>query len=460
MDLLFSDNQHELYSLNSVLIMTVSSLILFSLSLSNNIILKWICLISVLFFTHRFVITYIYPSTLDYHKLLQFSKVEIEKALLIYLYSLYALVLAFIVSKIKLIKNYSLSNKFLNSEYKLNNSIKILGVPANFNSQVKWLLYAAVILSLIKIFFFFNYNFGIIGNTISEDLTYLMRVVTLSDIMFFPIIFIYIYVKKESLPNKKLIIFALLLVIFTSAMMTSRAIILVFILNAYLTCMILNIRIPRKYFILSILGLLFAVFFFYTFMTSLREAIIVEDMSKLKIISKDYVNLIIGISSRVGTAYDSWFLWSSQLPSLSLRLETFSITNDFFRLINSFYIGELVEVPSERWLGKYQLEIGRGYLEFDKHGGTSENPGPISTAWIYFHQYSFIYWFMLYYFLLKLQDFNLHPFWVFFIVYSYAHGPSGNIVMQSTAFTFLMIFFLIGILVITLRVIKRYLIYS
>jgi len=459
-DLLFSVNEHQIYSLNSVVIMTLGSAILFLLSFSKNIVLKFICLISVIFITHRFAITYIYPTNLDYHKFVNFSKSDIEEALLIYLYSLFALVLAFFASKIKLIKKDSRGIKFVKSSYEVNNSINTLGVRSDFNIQVKWILYIAIFFAFIKVYFFFSHNFGVIGNFYSEDLTYLMRFVTLSDILYFPIIFFYLYINKESLPNKKFVVFSLIVVIFISIIMTSRALILVFILNAFLSCLILNIKIPRKYYIISALFLLLAVFVLFPLMTSLREVFIVGDLSKLKILSNSYSELVLKISARVGTGYDSWFLWFVQFKNVPFEQGTFSILNDFFRLINSFFIGDLVHVPDKGDLGKIQLNIGRGNNPSNQLGGNSESPGPISVAWIYFQNYHFIYWFVLYYFLLKIQDYNLHPFWVFFIICTYAYGPSGNIVMQSSTFTFLVIFLLIGVCVNALRAIKRFINYS
>ena len=75
-------------------------------------------------------------------------------------------------------------------------------------------------------------------------------------------------------------------------------------------------------------------------------------------------------------------------------------------------------------------------------GGNAANPGPLSVVWFYFNDYSFIYWFLLYYFLVKMSDLNIHPFWKYFLISTFSYGPSNNIIMSYTAFTFVVIFLL------------------
>jgi hypothetical protein len=91
-----------------------------------------------------------------------------------------------------------------------------------------------------------------------------------------------------------------------------------------------------------------------------------------------------------------------QFNEYNLNIELFSISDDFFRLVNAFTLGDFFHVSEKADMSKLQMAVGRGhdisiFNQLGNLGGGGGNPGPYSNVWFYFSKFGFIYWFFCIY---------------------------------------------------------------
>jgi hypothetical protein len=440
--------QHRLYSELSVFLMLFTSILLLTLSLVKNVAVLWVILLSILYFFSRYIVIYFFPELMDYDSYVNFSKKDIEGALWHYSLSILGLLFAYVFSLLRLKPRPIFRKISLSYDY-----INVFGIVVNFNFLVKLFLYMGISLVIFRMLLIFYSSIGLTGSFFTADITYLIRIAGLSSILLYPVFFLYVYfsIKERGIWNKSYNIarFAMVVQILNLIIMSSRALILNLILNVLLAFLILNVKFKFKHFIMAFAMLLFAVFIFYPVVTNLRSALLTGDYMHIFEGGRIYQDLIVKISGRLGVAYESWILWYSKFYELMPIYDSFFFVDDIFRLINTFSVGDIFSVSDRVPVDKLQMVIGRGFSPslVNDLGGGGESPGPLSMVWFYLAEYGFFYWFFLYLILIKISSSTAHPFWKFIFIGTLSTGPTENIIMPVSLFTFLVILLFLSIII-------------
>ena len=128
--------------------------------------------------------------------------------------------------------------------------------------------------------------------------------------------------------------------------------------------------------------------------------------------------------SRGFSQLEPLFLWVD-IPS-KLYEDSVGFIADLKLFINSFVIGDFIPDPNRVNLGNLMVQYGR-QNDFDTFSlaGHSENPGAFAVTYMYVGLYGgMIYWLLLGIVLKILDRSDIHLFWQFAFVNSFAFGPA------------------------------------
>ena len=395
-------------------------------------------------FSQRFIVTYFFPENLDYTNYLEFTKNELNYSLLFYSSCVAAALAGFL-----------LANFF--SKVRFSKSVR-MGTGLDeyweyiqfFNFRLKTVKFLKIVIIFylflvgIKIFVISTTGIGLTGaiHTADQSLMHWLssRSAVIGGYAFFSVLLLKQYDKET-----KLLRIFLTFYFIENLLMASRSFFLSLVQSLTISFYILRKRIKTKYIAFGLVGLLFSATFYYTALTVLRGYLLTGEIY----INQESAFLSI---SRGFSQLEPLFLWID-MPS-KLYDSSVGFFADIKLFINSFAIGDLISDPDRVNLGKLMVQYGR-QDDFDIFAlaGHAENPGAFATTYMYLGLYGgIIYWFLLGVFLKILDRSDLHLFWKYAFINSFAFGPVYTLYTTGAALIAPMV--LVGFAVVMLEGMK------
>ncbi len=393
-------------------------------------------------FSQRFIITYFFPENLDYADRLEFTKNELDYSLLFYSSCVATILLG------SFLANFLPRVKFSNSVRKETGSEEYHAFIQFFYFRLKTVKFLRIVIIFyfflvgIKILIILTTGIGLTGATHTADQSLIHWLSSRSGVIGGYAFFSVLLLKQYEKDTKLLKIF-LTFYFIENIFMASRSFFLSLVQFLTISFYILRRRIKTKYIVFALIGLLFSGTLYYTALTVLRGYLLTGEIY----ISEESPFLSI---SRGLSQLEPLYLWID-MPS-KLYEGSVGFFADIKLFVNAFAIGDLISDPDRVSFGKLMVQYGR-QDDFDIFvlGGHAENPGAFATTYMYLGLYGgVIYWFLLGIFLKVLDKSDLHLFWRFGFVISFAFGPVYTLYTTGAALIAPMV--LIGFAVVVLEV--------
>jgi hypothetical protein len=432
------------YATPALIYFFLSTIFIYFIALENTAATFVVSFTLTTAFSQRFIVTYFYPENLDFTNHLQFTPDELNFSMLFYSVCVAAalggLFIANFFPKIRFSKAQREAvqlNQYLEYiqffGFKLN-SIKFLRIVVNFY----------LILVVLKIFIISTTGIGLTGASHTSDQSLMHWLSSRSGVIGGYAFFSVLLLRKYEKETKLLKIFFTFYFL-ENLLMASRAFFLSLAQGFTVSFYVLKKRIEIKYIIIGIIILLLSATLYYTALSVLRGYLLTGEIY----ISQE--SAFFGIS-RGFSQLEPLFLWID-MPS-KLYEGSVGFFADIKLFVNSFAIGDLISDPDRVSLGKLMVQYGR-QDDFDIFAlaGHSENPGALATTYMYLGLYGgVIYWFLLGIFLKVLDRSDVHLFWKFAFITSFAYGPVYTLYTTWAALITPMV--LIGFAVVMYELIK------
>ena len=432
------------YATPALIYFFLSTIFIYFIALENTAATFVVSFTLTAAFSQRFIVTYFYPENLDFTNHLQFTADELNFSMLFYSGCVAAALGGFFIANFFPKIRFSTSqreavqlNQYLEYiqffGFRLN-SIKFLRIVVNFY----------LLLVVLKIFIISTTGIGLTGASHTNDQSLMHWLSSRSGVIggyaFFSVLLLREYDKETKLYKIFFTFFFL-----ENLLMASRAFFLSLLQGFTISFYVLKKRIKIKYIIIGIIVLLLSATLYYTALTVLRGYLLTGEIY----ISQE--SAFLGIS-RGFSQLEPLFLWID-MPS-KLYEGSVGFFADIKLFVNSFAIGDLISDPDRVNLGKLMVQYGR-QDDFDIFAlaGHSENPGALATTYMYLGLYGgVIYWFLLGIFLKVLDRSDVHLFWKYAFINSFAYGPAYTLYTSWAALITPMV--LIGFAVVMYELIK------
>lgn len=412
------------YSSFTLVYFFLSTLFVYFIALENNAATFILSFTLTTAFSQRFIVTYFYPDNLDYTKHLQFTKAEFEYSVLFYTLCVGAVVAGlFLANFLPRLRTDSTQKKL--NENRLLPYIWFLFFRLKTVKFLKVVIFFYLVLVIIKILVITITGVGLTGATHEASQSGLhwlsSRSAVIGGYAFFSVLLLKQYNSKSRLSR-----FFFFFYVLENLIMASRSFALSIVQNLAVSFYILKKKIKRKYIIYAILGLVFSVTVYYTALTVLRGYLLTGEIY----VSQESAFLSI---SRGFSQLEPLYLWID-MPE-KMYAASVGFFADIKLFVNSFWIGDIIPDPDRVSLGKLMVQYGR-QDDFDIFAlaGHSENPGAFATTYMYLGVFGgMIYWFLLGLFLKILSKSDIHPFWKFALINSFANGPAYTLYTTGSA---------------------------
>lgn len=432
------------YATPALLYFFLSTIFIFFIALENTAATFVVSFTLTTAFSQRFIVTYFYPENLDFTNRLKFTPDELDFSMLFYSGCVAAALGGFFIANFFPKIRFSASKgegvrPSLYLEY-----IHFFGFKLNSIKFLKIIISFYLLLVILKILIISTTGIGLTGAIHTSDQSLMHWLSSRSGVIggyaFFSVLLLREYDKETKLVKIFFTFYFL-----ENLLMASRAFFLSLTQGFTISFYILKKRIKIKYIIIGIIILLLSATLYYTALTIVRGYLLTGEIY----ISQESAFLSI---SRGFSQLEPLFLWID-MPS-TLYQGSVGFFADITLFINSFAIGDLIPDPNRVNLGKLMVQYGR-QDDFDIFAlaGHAENPGAFATSYMYLGMYGgIVYWFLLGIFLKILDRSDIHLFWKFAFVNSFAYGPVYTLYTTGAALIAPMV--LIGFAVVMLEVMK------
>ena len=405
--------ENPFYGFPALFYFLVSTIFIYLIALENTTSSFVLSFTLSTAFSQRFIVTYFYPKNLDFIDHLNFTHDELNYSMLFYTL---CVISVFIGSHFA---NYLPKINFTDSNKTTSNKLEYITF---FYFKLKTEKFLRII--ILAYFFFLFLKFFIIGttgigltgsiHTADQSLLHWFssRSAVIGGYAFFSVILL-----KELNVKTRYYKYFFIFYFFENLLMASRSFFLTLIQNFTISFYILKKRIKLKYIVLALILLLLSSTLYYTAITILRNYLLSGEIY----VSNESVFLSI---SRGFSQLEPLFLWVD-MPTIFYS-DSVGLFADIKLFINSFVIGDFIPDPNRVNLGKLMVQYGR-QDDFDIFAlaGHSENPGAFATTYMYLGLYGgMIYWLLLGIVLKILDRSDVHLFWQFSFVTSFAFGPT------------------------------------
>ncbi len=445
-DVVFSYQEHLLYTTTSLLYILLASSIIFIMSFFNSLTIKVICFLLSAFYTQRVITTYILPSEFDYYSYVGFTHEQIELSSLYYLGVVVAMFLGLITYRFFFRNQYiRCLEKEKSADFEITqNRISYFGVNINFDIFIKYILYFLILCYMVKVLLLFS-GFAGTGEVINPDNSIWVRLDSFSSYLSVLGLVAFFYYPSGYSGSRIRNIF-MFLFICVNILLSSRALILT-LLSTYIFVKILSKQKfkPNILWFVSIIAI-FSIFIFYPVITIFRGMLLTSDYS-LTAISNGFVYyfenfsyILLNLLERFG-GFDWLTLWLT-IPPNSIPPNG-SLFGEAVTHLNSLVPGELYTLNGSVNLAKMQVVVGRGYGDLNEIGGHQETMGGLATSYVYFSAiFGALYFFVWSILLLLVEHSKLHVVHKFVIINAYCFGflqGGGFILMHQSVFYYLIL---------------------
>ncbi len=411
------------YSTASVFSFFLSVIFVYFIALQNSPASFLLSFTLTTAFSQRFIVTYFYPENIDFINHVQFTNAEIEYSIFFYTAcvggGLLGLVIGNFLPKVKTGKNehsqfagYAEYIQFFVFKLK---SVRFLKIVVIFY----------LLLVLVKVLVISITGIGLTGAMHEADQSLFHWLSSRSGIVsgyaFFSVLLLKQYDNKTRFTKFFFFFYAA-----ENILMASRSFALSIIQGLTVSFYLLKKRIKKKYIIIAGVAVLFSVTVYYTALTVLRGYLLTGEIY----FSNESTFLTV---SRGFSQLDPLLLWVD-MPS-KLYEGSVGLWADLKLFINSFAIGDIIPDPNRINLGKLMVQYGR-QDDFDIFAlaGHAENPGAFATTYMYLGFFGgTIYWIFLGLFLKILERSDIHLFWQYAFVNSFATGPAYTLYTTGSA---------------------------
>lgn len=441
-DSAFGSAPNPLYTTEAVMYGLLASVLLFVLSFRRSIVTRLFCVLLSVFYTQRFITTYLAPNELDYERYRSFTRVEVEASARYYFFCALAICIGGLVGdaltrrRAAIVANSDSSGV---SAY-----ITFFPFKVSFEQLARVALIAFIAATIFN-FRLLASGFGIAGSVYDQSETVLRWFTSIASYLSPFVVFALLYF-RENRSMSALAKWAFALMLITNLWGSSKGTLMALALTWYLVLTLLGRPLPKRFFAVSGFVIVLSIFVFFPAMSILRTVLLTgtAQYDYLASLAEARYQFL----SRLG-GFDWLNLWIStpadQIPPNASAL------GELISLVNRIVPGEIIPQPDAVDLSKLMVVLGRGVdIDLKQLGGGAENVGGPATAYLFLGPIGgLIYLTILPAILIAVERSSLHPMHktqiIYFYVVIFVIG-GGSVILQGSFFWFLVLTtFLAGI---------------
>lgn len=453
---LFASGDHSIFSLLSLLMFFVASAIITLLSFFRSISGQLFAVSANIYFLSRVPILYLFPDCLDYQGVLLSQYANLERGgLFVVLASLF-----FLVGQVFPYTSQRTMRRRVAGEITLTEAVatfRVFGLKTSLETVIKSLFPILCILLVFQIYSIFVLNLGLTGGEYARESGAIVRVSQLLPV-FLPFV-VYSCLAMASVGSKtgfRIAIASIIVVGASFVLLASRASVVSFLFALYCAARFMGTRATYRQIVIGLMIVGMAILV-YPLMSTSRLIFLGFPVD----IFQGYefpLDQLAAISNRVGTSFESFFLWFKLISEETVR-PGYSFFIRFAELINSLVPGDLIEI-SYISVSKLQTMYGRFEVEFfsssaylEGLGGHGENPGQLGMAYILFGVFMPVSFFVIGILSRMIELSSWSPFWKFILIPSIIAGSDP---LPSVAvFSLVLLLYLLVLGISTVRAIRK-----
>lgn len=454
---LFASGAHSIFSILSLLVFFVASAIITLLSFLKSISGQLFAVSTNIYFLSRVPILYLFPDCLDYQGVLLSQYANLEKGgLFVVLACLFFLVGQILPYTSQRTMRRRLAGETSQSEIMA--TFRVLGLKIPLETVVKSLFPILCILLVFQIYSIFVLNLGLTGGEYARESGAIVRVSQLLSV-FLPFV-VYSCLAMATVGSEigfRVAIASIIVVGASFILLASRASVVSFLFAVYCAARFMGTRATYRQIVvgLMIVGMAILV---YPLISTSRLIFLGFPVDPFKGYELP-IDQLAAISNRVGTSFESFFLWFKLISEETVRPD-YSFFVRFVELINSLVPGDLIEISPYISVAKLQTMYGRFEVEFfssaaylEGLGGHGENPGQLGMAYILFGMFMPGSFFVIGLLSRIIELSSCSPFWKFILVPSII--ASSDPLPSVALFTFVLLLYMLVLGLATVRAIRK-----
>ncbi|MBU2620589.1 MAG: hypothetical protein KKE83_12990 [Proteobacteria bacterium] len=423
---LFASEVHSIFSILSLLMFFVASAIITLLSFFRSISGQLFAVSTNIYFLSRVPILYLFPDHLDYQGVLLSQYANFEKGgLFVVLASLFFLVGQIFPYTSQRTKKRRLAGEISQTEAVA--TFRVFGLKIALETVVKSLFPILCILLVFQIYSIFVLNLGLTGGEYARESAAIVRVSQLLP-LFLPFV-VYSSLAMSTVGSEtgfRIAIASIIVVGASFVLLASRASVISFLFALYCAARFMGTRATYRQIVIGLMLLGLAVLVYPLISTS---RLILIGVSVNPFQGYEFpLDQLAAISNRVGTSFESFFLWFKLISEETVRPD-YSVFVRIAELINSLVPGDLIEVSPYISVAKLQTMYGRFEVDFfssaaylEGLGGHGENPGQLGMAYILFGMFMPGSFFVIGALSRMIELSSFSPFWKFILIPSIIAG--------------------------------------
>lgn len=450
---LFASEAHSIFSILSLLMFFIASAIITLLSFFKSISGQLFAVSTNIYFLSRVPILYLFPDCLDYQGVLlsQYANLE-QGGVLVVLACLFFLVGQILPYTSQRTMRRRLAGEISQTEVVA--TFRVFGLKISLETVVKSLFPILCILLVFQIYSIFVLNLGLTGGEYARESGAIVRVSQLLPV-FMPFV-VYSCLAMDSVGSKtgfRIAIASTIVVGASFVLLASRASVVSFLFAVYCAARFMGTRATYRQIVIGLMMVGGAILLYPLISTSrlIFLGVPVDPFQGYEF----PIDQLAAISNRVGTSFESFFLWFKVISEETVRPD-YSFGVRFTELINSLVPGDLIEVSPYISVAKLQTMYGRFEVAFfsssaylEGLGGHGENPGQLGMAYILFGVFMPGSFFVIGALSRMIELSSCSPFWKFILIPSIIAGSDP---LPSVAlFTLILLLYMLVSAIVAVR---------